>query len=141
VISLTDKLEGKETTQSAIPATAQEVDQPDEHTAGLAVTRQHKGDILNCGTNDGSSPVVIDVAEGTNHSGESDYFAGDYDNNGCAGQYGGGALSSEEEDGGVVSDEGCSFHLPDAMLAAGLIHQAAEEEAHLGSWNWFWNEC
>jgi hypothetical protein len=27
------------------------------------------------------------------------------------------------------------------MLAAGLAHQAAEEEEHLGSWNsWFWNE-
>nr|AXL93678.1 class I homeodomain-leucine zipper protein 5 [Lolium arundinaceum] len=140
VISLTDKLEGKVTTPSAIAAAAQEVDQPDEHTAGLMVTRQHKGDIFNGGTNDGSSPVVIDVAEGTNHSGESGCFAGDYDNNGCAGQYGGGALSSEE-DGGAVSDEGCSFHLPDAMLAAGLVHQAAEEEAHLGSWNsWFWNE-
>ncbi|XP_051205092.1 homeobox-leucine zipper protein HOX5 isoform X2 [Lolium perenne] len=141
VISLTDKLEGKVTMPSAIAAAAQEVDQPDEHTSGLMVTRQHKGDIFNGGTNDGSSPVVIDVAEGTNHSGESGYFAGDYDNNVCTGQYGGGALSSEEEDGGAVSDEGCSFHLPDAMLAAGLAHQAAEEEEHLGSWNsWFWNE-
>lgn len=141
MISLTDKLEGKEAMPSAVAAPVQEVDQPDEHTVGLMATRQHKGDILSSGTNDGSSPVVIDVAEGTNHSGESFYFAGDYDNNACAGQYGGGALSSEEEDGGAVSDEGCSFHLPDAMLAAGLVHQPTEEEAHLGSWNsWFWNE-
>ena len=138
MISLTDKLEGKEMTPSAIAAAAQEVDQQVEHTVGLMVPGQHKGDTLNSGTNDGCSPVVIDVAEGTNHSGESDYFAGDYDNNGYAGQYGGGGLSSEEEDGGAVSDEGCSFHLPDAML--GLVHQAAEE-VHLGSWtSWFWNE-
>jgi len=141
VISLTDKLEGKETTPSAIAAAAQEVYRQDEHTVGPMVPHRHKGDILNSGTNDGSSPVVIDVTEGTNHSGESEYFAGDYDNNGCAGQYGGGALSSEEEDGGAVSDEGCSFRLPDAMLAAGLLHQAAEEEVHLGSWtSWFCNE-
>uniref|UniRef100_A0ACD6AHC0 Uncharacterized protein n=2 Tax=Avena sativa TaxID=4498 RepID=A0ACD6AHC0_AVESA len=139
VISLTDKLEGKETTPSAIAAPAQEVDQTDKHTAGLMATRQHKGDITGNGTIDGGSPVVIDAAEGTNHSSESAYFAGDYDNGGFTGQYGGGALSSSEEDGGAVSDEGCSFHLPDVMLAAGLVHHDPEE-AHL-SWNsWFWNE-
>ncbi|GJN16244.1 hypothetical protein PR202_gb03290 [Eleusine coracana subsp. coracana] len=46
-----------------------------------------------------------------------------------------GALSSEEEDGGVVSDEGCSFDFPDALFAAG-----AAEEAQLGSLaSWFLN--
>ncbi|GJN03482.1 hypothetical protein PR202_ga20934 [Eleusine coracana subsp. coracana] len=46
-----------------------------------------------------------------------------------------GALSSEEEDGGVVSDEGCSFDFPDALFVVG-----AAEEAQLGSLaSWFLN--
>ena len=143
VTSLTEKLQGKDTSPSATTTAAQEVDQPDEHTAASATAavappaqqqQQLKEDLRSSGaTNEGSSSaVVLDVAEGTNHSGESTYFA-EY---GC-----GGALSSEE-DGGAVSDEGCSFHLPavDAMFAAGVVHHAAEEEAQLGNWtSWFWN--
>ena len=141
VASLTEKLQAKETSPSATTTVAQEVDQPDEHTT----QQQLKEDLLSSGaTNDGSSSaVVLDVAEGTNHSGESTYFAGEgYKYNDCAGKHGGGALSSEEEDGGAVSDEGCSFHLPaeDAIFAAGVVHHVAEEEAQLGSWtSWFWN--
>lgn len=120
---------------------AQEVDQPDDHTVGATATvpaQQLKEDILSSGTNDSSSPVVINIAEVTNHSGESAYIARDY---GCTGQYGVGALSSEEEDGGAVSDEGCSFHLPDAILGPGLVHNVTEEEVQLGNWtSWFWNE-
>ncbi|KQJ98272.1 homeobox-leucine zipper protein HOX5 [Brachypodium distachyon] len=141
VISLTDKLEGNETSPSATATMAQEVDQPDDHTVGATATvpaQQLKEDILSSGTNDSSSPVVINIAEVTNHSGESAYIARDY---GCTGQYGVGALSSEEEDGGAVSDEGCSFHLPDAILGPGLVHNVTEEEVQLGNWtSWFWNE-
>ncbi|KAF8701990.1 hypothetical protein HU200_033325 [Digitaria exilis] len=45
-----------------------------------------------------------------------------------------GALSSEEEDGGVVSDEGCSFDLPDALFGAGEGTHHGAEEAQLCNW-------
>ncbi|KAF0899155.1 hypothetical protein E2562_013376 [Oryza meyeriana var. granulata] len=167
VISLTEKLQDKETSPSSatITTAAQEVDQPDEHTEAASATgcgttlddalvqplaaqqlqQQLKDDLLSSdATNDGGGPavVVFDVAEGTNEiSCESAYFtvgAEAYERE-CAGQY---AHSSEEEDGGAVSDEGCSFDLPgDAMFGAGVVHHAAaDEEAPLGSWTaWFWS--
>ncbi|XP_062192593.1 homeobox-leucine zipper protein HOX5-like [Phragmites australis] len=104
VISLTEKLQGKETFPSATTA-AQEVDQPDNHT-----------------TVSGTQKLLAQQFKEDLSSG------------------GHGALSSEEEDGGMISDEGCSFNLPDAMFAAGFAHHAAEEEAHFGSWaSWFLN--
>ncbi|KAG8047274.1 hypothetical protein GUJ93_ZPchr0008g12726 [Zizania palustris] len=148
VISLTEKLQSKEMSPSA-----QDDDQPDEHTeaasatacsaddvlAALPAQQQLKDEFLSSGTtNDGRSAamVVFDVAEeGTNLSCESAYFAPEaYD---CAGQY---ALSSSE-DGGAISDGGRSFDLPDdAMFGAGVVHHPADEEAQLGSWtSWFWN--
>ncbi|XP_062195209.1 homeobox-leucine zipper protein HOX5-like [Phragmites australis] len=102
VISLTEKLQGKETSPSWTIA-AQEVDQPDDHT-----------------TASGTEKLLAQQLK-------EDLSSGD-----CTGH---GVLSSEE-DGGVVSDEGCSFDLPNAMFA----HHAADEEAQLGSWtSWFWN--
>lgn len=106
MVSLTEKLQGKETSPSATTA-AQEVDQPDEHTAAS-----------------GTEKLLAQQLKDDLHS------SGD-----CTGH---GALSSEEEDGGVVSDEG-SFDLPDAMFAAGVTHHGAEE-AQLANWtSWFWN--
>jgi len=107
VVSLTEKLQGKETSPSATTA-AQEVDQPDEHTAVS-----------------GTEKLLAQQLKDDLHS------SGD-----CTGH---GALSSEEEDGGVVSNEGCSFDLLDAMFAAGVTHHGAEE-AQLANWtSWFWN--
>lgn len=138
VISLTEKLQDKETSPSSatITTAAQEVDQPDEHTEAASTTGfatvdgalaapppghqqpPHKDDLVSSGgTNDdgdgGAAVVVFDVTEGANDrlSCESAYFADAaeaYERD-CAGHY---ALSSEEEDGGAVSDEGCSFDLP-----------------------------
>ncbi|RLM60796.1 homeobox-leucine zipper protein HOX5-like [Panicum miliaceum] len=108
VISLTEKLQGKDTSPSVTIA-AQEVDQLDEHTAASGteklLVQQLKDDLLSSGD--------------------------------CTGP---GALSSEEEDGGVISDEGCSFDLPDALFTAvGVTHHGAEE-AQLCNWNsWLWN--
>jgi homeobox-leucine zipper protein len=175
VISLTEKLQDKETSPSSatITTAAQEVDQPDEHTEAASTTGfatvdgalaapppghqqpPHKDDLVSSGgTNDdgdgGAAVVVFDVTEGANDrlSCESAYFADAaeaYERD-CAGHY---ALSSEEEDGGAVSDEGCSFDLPDAAAAAaamfgaaGVVHHDAadDEEAQLGSWTaWFWS--
>ena len=107
MISLTEKLQGKETSPSATTA-AQEVDQPDEHTSVS-----------------GTEKLLAQQLKDDLHS------SGD-----CTGH---GALSSEEEDGGVVSNEGCSFDLLDAMFAAGVTHHGAEE-AQLANWtSWFWN--
>lgn len=173
VISLTEKLQDKETSPSSatITTAAQEVDQPDEHTEAASATgyaappaAEHqqqqqqqppKDDLLSSGgtTNDdgdgsGAAVVVFDVTEGANDrlSCESAYFAhaAEAYERDCAGHY---ALSSEEEDGGAVSDEGCSFDLPDAAAAAmfgaaGVVHHDAadDEEAQLGSWTaWFWS--
>uniref|UniRef100_A0A0D9X7T8 Homeobox-leucine zipper protein n=1 Tax=Leersia perrieri TaxID=77586 RepID=A0A0D9X7T8_9ORYZ len=169
------RLRAQETSRpsSAIITTAaQEVDQPDEHTEAasdtgcatvddalappLATARQQqqlKDEFLSSGAtnNDdrssggGAAVVVFDATEGTNDvSCESAYFAAAaeaYERD-CAGQY---PLSSEEEDTGAVSDEGCSFDLPDDAMfgaAAGIVHHAAagDEEAQLGSWTaWFWS--
>lgn len=107
VFSLTEKLQGKETSPSATTA-AQEVDQPDEHTAVS-----------------GTEELLAQQLKDNLHS------SGD-----CTGH---GTLSSEEDDGGVVSDEGCSFALPDAMFAAGFTHHGAEE-VQLANWtSMFWN--
>ncbi|KAL6598487.1 hypothetical protein ACP70R_046186 [Stipagrostis hirtigluma subsp. patula] len=105
VMSLTEKLQGKEVCPAATTA-AQEVDQPDDQSGtAKQPVQQLKEDLLSSG-----------------------YYTGH------------GALSSEEEDGGVVSDEGCSFDLPDAMFVAGVAQHTAEEEAQLGSLaSWFWN--
>ncbi|CAO2188148.1 unnamed protein product [Urochloa humidicola] len=108
VISLTERLQGKEISPSVTTAT-QDADQLDEHTAASGTEKlfvqQLKDDLLSSGD--------------------------------CTGH---GALSSEEEDGGVVSDEGCSFDLPDALFAAaGVTHHGAEE-AQLCNWtSWIWN--
>uniref|UniRef100_A0A0E0LUX6 Homeobox-leucine zipper protein n=1 Tax=Oryza punctata TaxID=4537 RepID=A0A0E0LUX6_ORYPU len=169
VISLTEKLQDKETSPSSVTITTavQEVDQPDEHTEAASTTgfatvndafaatppghqqqQPPKDDHLSSsGTHDGGAAVVVfDVTEGANDhlSCESAYFADAaeaYERD-CAGHY---ALSSEEEDGGAVSDEGCSFDLPDDATmfgAAGVVHHhdTADEEAQLGSWTaWFWS--
>ncbi|XP_006659398.2 homeobox-leucine zipper protein HOX5-like [Oryza brachyantha] len=172
VISLTEKLQDKEMSPSSatITTAAQEVDQPDEHTEAASATgcggatvddalaaplaahqQQLKDDLLSSGatTNDNdvggggvAAAVVFDVAEGSNDlSCESAYFAA-----AAASAYGRQyALSSEEEDGGAVSDEGCSFGLPgDAAMfgaTAGVVHHAAgDEEAQLGGWTaWIWS--
>jgi len=107
VISLTEKLQGKDTSPSAT-ITAQEVDQLDEHTAAS-----------------GTEKLLVQLKDDHLSSGD------------CTGH---GTLSSEEEDGGVISDEVCSFDLPDALFAAvGVTHRGAEE-AQLCNWNsWLWN--
>ncbi|RLN04637.1 homeobox-leucine zipper protein HOX5-like [Panicum miliaceum] len=107
VISLMEKLQGKDTSPSATIA-AQEVDQLDEHTAAS-----------------GTEKLLVQLKDDLLSSGD------------CTGH---GALSSEEEDGGVISDEGCSFDLPNALFAAvGVTHHGAEE-AQLCNWNsWLWN--
>ncbi|KAL6900847.1 hypothetical protein ACP4OV_005523 [Aristida adscensionis] len=103
VISLTEKLQGKEASPSATTG-AQEVDQPDDQS----------------GT---AKPPVQQLKEDLLSSGD------------CTGH---GALSSSEEDGGVVSDEGYSFDLTDPMFNA--VAHYATEEAQLGSWaSWFLN--
>ncbi|TVU06019.1 hypothetical protein EJB05_49206 [Eragrostis curvula] len=102
VNSLTEKLQGKEISPSAIIA-AQEVDQSDDH---IAVS--------------GTEKLLAQQLKEALSTGD------------CTGL---GSLSSEEEDGGVISDEGCSFDFPDAMFAVG-----AAEEAQLGSLaSWFLN--
>jgi homeobox-leucine zipper protein len=104
VVTLTEKLQGKETSPSVTNA-----DHLDEHTAASGTEKlleqQLRDDLLSSGD--------------------------------CTGH---GALSSEEEDGGVVSDEGCSFHLPDALFAAAEVTHHGGEEAQLFNWtSWYWN--